>query len=175
MEGAFTNCFFTGICGQYLFSRPQLVNCTVISNNYGCTGQLFANGASVWNSILIDNYRNSRAHDIAGYGQIYLTNCVYRTDPGWSSYTLHPTDCVMTNDLSKLFLQPGEADYDPANPYRLRYGSPAKDAGFPIDWPEGATDLAGNPRICTKYGRPVVDVGCYECWIPQLGTWLFFR
>ena len=106
---------------------------------------------------------------------VTCTNCVYRTDPGWSSYTLHPTDCVMTNDLSKLFLQPGEADYDPANPYRLRYGSPAKDAGFSIDWPEGATDLAGNPRICTKYGRPLVDIGCYECWIPQLGTWLFFR
>ena len=43
------------------------------------------------------------------------------------------------------------------------------------DWPEGATDLAGNPRICTKYGRPVVDIGCYECWIPQLGTSLLFR
>lgn len=175
MGGAFTNCFFTGICGQYLFSNSQLVNCTVISNNHGCTGQLFANGARVWNSILIDNFRNSSAHDIAGYGQIYLTNCVYRTHPGWTSYTLHPTDCVMTNDLSKLFLQPGEANYDPANPYRLRYGSPAKDAGFPIDWPEGATDLAGNPRICTKYARPVVDIGCYECWIPQLATWLLFR
>ena len=127
--GAWTNCLVTGIAAQYLFYESRLVNCTVVSNNWGTDGQLFAMGASAVNCIFKGNYHSGgKAWDIAGYGHYYLTNCVYKAHPGWGdTYTIHDTDCV--RETAKLFLDPAHPDFDARNPYALAPASPARNAG----------------------------------------------
>lgn len=55
--------------------------------------------------------------------------------------------------------------------YSIRHSSKARDAGAEVDWPEGAVDLAGNPRV----NGPAVDIGCYECWLEPSGLMVIFR
>lgn len=173
--GAWTNCLITGIAAQYLFRESRLVNCTVVSNNWGTDGQLFAVGASAVNCIFKGNYHNGgKAWDIAGYGHYYLTNCVYKAHPGWGdTYTIHDTDCV--RETAKLFLDPAHPDFDARNPYALAPASPARNAGAALDWDDGACDLAGNPRVFLRDGVGRVDVGCYEYSVLPRGTLLIFR
>ena len=174
--GAWTNCLITGLAANYLFWEPHLVNCTVVSNNWGTGGQLFAGGASAVNCIFKDNYHenNGKDWDIAGYGHYYLTNCVYKADPGWgTTYTIHDTDCV--RETAKLFLDPAHPGFDARNPYALAPASPARNAGAALDWDDGACDLAGNPRVFLRDGVGRVDVGCYEYSVLPRGTLLIFR
>lgn len=172
--GAWTNCLITGIAAQYLFRESRLVNCTVVSNNWGTDGQLFAMGASAVNCIFKGNYHNGgKVWDIAGYGHYYLTNCVYKAHPGWDAYTIHNTDCVL--ETAKLFLDPAHPDFDARNPYALAPASPARNAGADLDWDDGACDLAGNPRVFLRDGVGRVDVGCYEYSVLPRGTLLIFR
>ena len=58
----------------------------------------------------------------------------------------------------------------PWSAFMLRASSPCRDTGIYFDWMNGATDIAGNPRV--KYG--MVDMGALEC-IQSLGTYFLFR
>ena len=55
--------------------------------------------------------------------------------------------------------------------YMIRRGSPAFNAGQNMDWMSDAFDLAGTNRILEAR----VDLGCYECWLPETGTMIMFR
>lgn len=172
--GAWTNCLVTGVAAQYVFSAARLVNCTVVSNNWGSSGQLFANETMAVNCIFKDNYHNGgKAYDVAGYGDWYFTNCVYRTHPNWTNYTFHDTDCI--SETASLFLAPTHPDFDAQNPYALAPASPARNAGAAIDWDDAACDLVGNPRVFLRDGVGRVDVGCYEYSVLPRGTLLIFR
>ena len=55
--------------------------------------------------------------------------------------------------------------------YMIRRNSPAVNAGLDMDWMSDAVDLAGTNRIIEAR----VDLGCYECWLPETGTMIMFR
>jgi hypothetical protein len=55
--------------------------------------------------------------------------------------------------------------------YMIRRGSPAVNAGTGMDWMADVVDLAGTNRILEAR----VDLGCYECWLPETGTMIMFR
>ena len=55
--------------------------------------------------------------------------------------------------------------------YMIRRGSPAFNAGIGMDWMADAVDLAGANRVIEAR----VDLGCYECWLPETGTMIMFR
>jgi predicted outer membrane repeat protein len=55
--------------------------------------------------------------------------------------------------------------------YMVRRSSPAVNAGIGMDWMADAVDLAGTNRIVEAR----VDLGCYECWLPETGLTILFR
>ena len=172
--GSFTNCLVTGVSADYIFNGARLVNCTIVSNNHNSTGQLFANATRAWNCIFFDNYHSGSKHyDVAGYGDWYLTNCVFKTDPNWTAYRFH-TNGTFRLTKDETFVKPTSRFYDAANPYRVAPSSLARNASTTdgVVWPDGATDLLGLPRL-TEDGRS--DIGCYQGWFVQDGTLLIFR
>jgi len=173
-NGVLTNCLVSGIVASYIFNTAKLVNCTIVSNNWGSTGQLFAGQTIAVNCLLKDNYHTSYGHyDVAGYGHWYMTNCVYKTHPNWSAYTFHDVGTI--TNTTGLFLASTHPDYDVQNPYAVAPASPARNAGVAVDWADDATDLVGNARIFPKDSIARVDVGCYEYSRLSPGTLLLFR
>lgn len=69
---------------------------------------------------------------------------------------------------------------DPAFDAHLGASSKARDAGDNA-YATRDIDLEGNPRIIyglpgsARHGDPVVDLGCYECEIVNLGTIIMLR
>ena len=59
----------------------------------------------------------------------------------------------------------------PEHPYTLKYASAARGRGLNMAWMAGAKDLAGVDRILDG----TVDIGCYECNLPPVGTMMIFR
>ena len=59
----------------------------------------------------------------------------------------------------------------PEHPYTLKYASAARGRGLNMGWMTGAKDLAGVDRILDG----TVDIGCYECNLPPVGTTVIFR
>ena len=55
--------------------------------------------------------------------------------------------------------------------YMIRRNSPAVNTGIAMDWMADAVDLAGTNRVIEAR----VDLGCYECWLPETGTMIMFR
>ena len=55
--------------------------------------------------------------------------------------------------------------------YMIRRNSPAVNAGTDMDWMANAVDIVGTNRILEAR----VDLGCYECWLPETGTMIMFR
>ena len=171
-----TNCLVTGLCCDYLFAASTHVNCTIISNNIGTTGQLTGGSYVAKNCIFVRNYtKNGVDLDVAGFGSWELVNCTFQDAPRWSSLTINSTGTVCTNNVKALFWSPGQKHFDPNHPYKLRRNSPARNAGCAIDWPEDAKDLAGNARIYHGDPQNCVDIGCYEFSLPPDGFMCIFH
>lgn len=166
-----TNCLVTGLCCNYLFSASTNVNCTIVSNNVGTTGQLTGGSYVAKNCIFVRNYtKNGVDMDVAGFGSWELTNCTFQDVPtGWSGLEINSTGTVCTNNVKALFWSPGGKYFDPDHPYKLRRHSPARNAGCAIDWPEDAKDLAGYARVYQGDSQKRVDIGCYEFSLPSHG------
>ena len=68
-------------------------------------------------------------------------------------------------DANPRFIDPKQNDW------RLKRRSPCRDTGKAFDWMTAdATDLAGNPRVVSRGGKPLAvdaaalpDMGCFEC------------
>ena len=68
-------------------------------------------------------------------------------------------------DANPRFIDPNQNDW------RLKHRSPCRDTGKAFDWMTAdATDLAGNPRVVSRGGKPLAvdaaalpDMGCFEC------------
>lgn len=173
-RGSFTNCLVTGCCENYIVGEnTELVNCTIVSNNQASGGgQLFGGMVTAVNTIFKDNYKNNSGvvFDVAGYGNWYFTNSIYKTHPNWeNTYYFHDTDCIY--DTAKLFEDSTRPNYDPAHPYKLRRLSPAVNAGIAVAGMASLTDYSGAGRV--NGGK--VDIGCYECWLLAPGFVLSFR
>ena len=173
-RGSFTNCLVTGCCENYIVGEnTELVNCTIVSNNQASGGgQLFGGMVTAVNTIFKDNYKNGSGvvFDVAGYGNWYFTNSIYKTHPNWeNTYYFHDTDCIY--DTAKLFEDSTRPKYDTAHPYKLRTNSPAVNAGLAIPGMAALTDYSGAGRV----NGDRIDIGCYECWLKPLGFTLVFR
>jgi len=81
---------------------------------------------------------------------------------------------IVTSDFNEV-ADPRFVAGDPKLPgvpyYMVRRSSPAVNAGIGMDWMADAVDLAGTNRIVEAR----VDLGCYECWLPDTGTMIMFR
>jgi len=159
-NSSFTNCLFAGCYSSgYLFTAvSNMVNCTVT----GCKGQLFAGMGDVVNSLFLGNTYNGEQVDLSGTGDSRtFRNCLYRTKP--DTFTvLGEGNIQIAAGRGYGFVGP---EANPEHPYALSYSSPARNKGLTIDWSAGATDLAGQARVNGQ-----VDIGCYECWLPSVGT-----
>ena len=62
---------------------------------------------------------------------------------------------------------------DPAHPYALRHSSEARGRGVVQDWMAAATDLRGEGYPRLRDG--LVDLGCYQCWLPPAGTAIILK
>lgn len=130
----------------------------------------------ILNCVFMDNTRNGARNDVNFYvtGTSVATpavnvfsNCVYET----ASFVNNPT--VQGNLWQKrMAFTAGASQFGDVPYYTPRRGSAAMDAGLSLEWMTAeATDRAGNPRINGNR----VDLGCYECWLPNRGTMIIVR
>ena len=159
-NSSFTNCLFAGCYSSgYLFTAvSNMVNCTVTE----CKGPLFTSIGDIVNSLFLGNDYSGEQMDLSGNGSsITFRNCLYRTKP--DTFTVSGEGNIqIAAGRGTGFVGPEE---NPEHPYAINRSSPALDKGLTINWPEGATDLAGQARVNGQ-----VDIGCYECWLPSVGT-----
>lgn len=158
---ALTNCLFYGNYiypgdngGAIIQAWTPAVNCTVVSNTVG-TARGACMGRFV-NCIVADNVRDFYNRNHASYASTVLTNCLYKT---LGSGTITKTNCLQVESVEKVRF----ASLDPAseNAFRLRRGSPARNAGADVGFTSADVDLAGNLRVVGDK----VDMGCYEYFI----------
>ena len=179
-----TNCLISGTSGVRFFQalNPgcEMVNCTVVSNTYYFTGNdaSYSPCLTIKNSFFCgNNCRNdtTTAADIAAVATNLVSsfqNCILsvRNDkyaPGSGNYNYYS---------ERATFNPGfvGAAKDPENPFAITRKSPAfEKAGIVESWMATATDIRGEgfPRL--RDG--VVNVGCYQCWIPVLGFSVIIR
>lgn len=127
------------------------VNCTVVGNTGG-DGAFF--NVQATNCIVTSN----SPRDVCGAS--LARRCLFGT-------TDETPDASCLVGVDPKFAQNGATIFDYYTP---RPSSPCRDTGIYFDWMNGATDIAGNPRV--KYG--MVDMGALEC-IQSLGTYFLFR
>ena len=183
-----TNCLFTGcqvssmIAGSNARRRHMsLVNCTFAGNQANCTfdnmradtddtkGEL-----EIVNSLFAENLtsagtesRDFRPDSAANDTSVTIRNCLI---PGGlpAGWTPRETGVIVTG--SPRFCK----DHDLANPYALRYASPARAAGLVQDWMSAATDVRCNADFA-RLRDDKVDIGCYQCWLDPVGSMLLIR
>ena len=124
-------------------SGGTAINCVFFGGDQtpwnSSTGQLGETVVKEW-------YGNSAA-------DLTLRNCAFPSARGLPTgfKTLTATDCVLFDD-------PGFRNASSGN-LAIRADSPLKDAGLStFVWPDGATDLAGAPRV---FGKGI-DIGAFE-------------
>ena len=113
-----------------------------------CRNLLFSDNRNVQDETLLSDLTGSN-------WSTTITNCLFET--AWTAGTCIEdgyNGCKVGKTVK--FLNAAQGDYT------LRRSSPARGAGVWIDWMDGATDLAGTPRVNPEFGAP--DMGCYTCW-----------
>ena len=146
----------------------ELVNCTVA--DVSTTQSLIGSASFVGvNTLFAGNSVNGEPCDISvnsGTASFNLTNCLYRTASSSALSAIRGAGNIQI-PAARSYGFVGAGD---EHPYSLRYSSPARDQGLSFAWAEGSTDLAGNPRV-----NGTIDIGCYECYLPPVGTMMIFR
>ena len=138
------------------------------------TGKSLPSRNMIVNCVFMDNTRNNQRNDVNFYvtgtgvatpAVNVFSNCVYET----ASFVNNPT--IQGNLIQRrMKFTAGEVQYGDLPYYTPCRGSAAFDTGLTLPWMAEAVDLAGNPRL-----NGAVDLGCYECWLPNMGTLLLFR
>ena len=101
-----------------------------------------------------------------GYCSLQFANCLYTAGLG----NLSHADVLEVVQGDPHFVA-DDAKFPGVPHYAIRYASAARNAGMNAAWMASATDLAGNARV----NDGIVDIGCYECYLPCEGTMLIFR
>ena len=152
--------------GVYLvaYANPVIDSCTIVSNSvpsnsqtYGGGGLYHRWGGTVTNTIIACNLRG----DSMETGKTWCLNVGTPSD----AYR----NCCVWPAVADVFLaENGCKNEDPkfkdaANgDFTLALNSHCKNAGILEGWMDGASDLAGNPRVY----KDVPDIGCYELLYP---------
>ena len=168
----------------------QIVNCTIVSNTVGQTFHYARTLARPWNvenCVFFGNRSYWGVEDISEYdgtvavGGIYFKNCAYGSTGGnyfkpMSSFTAAGSELYKFG-ADGFPAKPGfvyEKDPEDPCPYSLKRTSPLRNRGAYEDWMASATDIRGE-----GYARATddhkVDIGCYQCWLPALGSLLLVR
>ena len=100
-----------------------------------------------------------------GFCSLQLRNCLYTAGVG------NPAHPDVLEDLVQGSPHFAGTQLAPEHPYTLKYASAARGRGLNMAWMTGAKDLAGVDRILDG----TVDIGCYECNLPPVGTMMIFR
>ena len=100
-----------------------------------------------------------------GFCSLQLRNCLYTAGVG------NPAHPDVLEDLVQGSPHFAGTQLAPEHPYTLKYASAARGRGLNMAWMTGAKDLAGIDRILDG----TVDIGCYECNLPPVGTMMIFR
>ena len=193
-----TNCLFVGnslpVANSVMFSANQtsensLVNCTIVSN---VIQHMFHNAKTeagrllVLNSLFFGNTRwtttRTDSMDIFGvecsadglniertaYGK---ANANFTTVTYSAVYKFGDADgvCVATVGETPRFC----FDADVKNPYSLQRRSKIRGLGLYQTWMANANDIRG--AGFSRANGTSVDLGCYQCWIPDVGFILSFR
>jgi hypothetical protein len=194
-----TNCLISGCSGfDCLFnnegSTGSVVNCTFAGNTVSAAGRVLrvisgphyqtVNGvtseayhvpaqAEIVNCLFAGNTRaNGTAADLSmnvndsatsiGTTECTLMNCLHEA----TDSTLIDPDATLVNVFqgSPHFVA-GDRRFPDVPYYAIRYASGARNRGVNAAWMADATDMAGNARI----NDGTVDIGCYECTLPNEG------
>ncbi len=106
---------------------------------------MYAKGAAVTNCVIATNETGGSDADAVYGGE---ASCFHRC---LGDRVLINAECLQAA-AADIFKNAEAGDF------RLPANSPAANKGARLDWMEGATDLAGKPRLVSK-----PDIGCYEC------------
>ena len=156
-----------------------VVNCTFVDNEladvgmYSANGGLRTNNYLFMNSIFYGNTFNGDAADLRGSGvdagPVY-SNCLF----GASSYS----SMVGWKDaggnmmgVNPKFVGEEKAELLNVDPYSLRWASPVIGKGDARCFSGDSVDLAGNSRL--RDG--ILDLGCFQCYMPLVGTVILVR
>ena len=193
-----TNCLFVGnslLTGNSVMfsaasdSANSLVNCTIVSNviqHMFHNAQTEAGRLRVLNSLFFGNTRwtstSTDSMDIFGVACSAVGLNIERTAYGKANanfttvtystmYKFGDADdvCAATVGETPRFC----LDADANNPYSLWRRSKVRGLGLYQTWMASANDIrgAGFPRA----NGTSVDLGCYQCWISDVGFVLSFR
>ena len=137
-------------------ARGEFVNCLF-------AGNMRTDGTAVDLTMYVNDSENS-----IGTTVCFLSNCLYES----------AADPVVLGgaELEQVDVLQGDPHFAgpqlvPEHPYTLKYASAARGRGLNMAWMTGAKDLAGVDRILDG----TVDIGCYECNLPPVGTMMIFR
>ena len=96
-----------------------------------------------------------------------LTNCVIGSFDN-NVQLEYPMSNIITNNNPR-FVNDGSRDS-----YALKTSSPAVGKGLVQDWMADALDVRNDARY-PRLRDGLVDIGCYECWLDPVGTYIMFR
>ena len=141
------------------YNDAVLDSCTIVSNDSGHSyngGVHHRWGGTITNCVIAFNTVKGVPEDTTTSAwsmpaSCYQHCCIY---PAVPDKFLAANGCV---NADPLFADPDRGDFT------LRPNSPCRNVGLLEAWMEGATDLAGGPRVS---GRGV-DMGCYELFVPS--------
>jgi hypothetical protein len=145
------------------------------------SGKAYPNTNTIVNCIFHDNRVDGTRNDMNFYataqgtipGTVALnivSNSIYGTYNAAQSSGSAPVFTDVTAVPDPKFVA-GDPKLPGVPYYMIRRGSPAFNAGQNMDWMADAVDLADTNRILEAR----VDLGCYECWLPETGTMIMFR
>ena len=141
------------------YNNPILDSCTIVSNDSGHTyngGVHHRWGGTITNCVIAFNTVKGVPEDATTSAwsmpaSCYQHCCIY---PAVTAKFLAEYGCI---NADPLFADAANGDFT------LLPNSPCRNVGLLEAWMEGATDLAGGPRVS---GRGV-DMGCYELFTPS--------
>jgi hypothetical protein len=122
-------------------------NCTISGNRVAkgaADGVQFGRAANLYNTIVYGNGTRASPIDIATTAACTYNHCLVPAGTANAG-----SDCLFDDPG---FKSPARGDY------RLKGGSPCRDAGTPLTWTEADLDLDLLPRLY----RGLPDIGCYE-------------
>lgn len=175
MDSTLYNCLVAGnVSGNHsmaeIIGGCDLFNCTVVSNSY--QGVAAVCGGCAVNSIIALNYDRGDgfSRDI-NYSYVpAMTNSLWMSESGTPPEEGGSEGGGRVDDIR--FADPAAGDYS------LLRRSPARNAG----WSDsaylealGGVDLSGKPRVFTRDGVGIIDVGCYEIDVLNPGLLMILR